>query len=121
MKNLEPDREEKGFDGLPQLGRDIAPPSDTQKMCDFACKGRGGDTETWLTQKNEREKEKKRKGPSPNLPVHQHPSTSLQPSLYEGVARSEILDDILIFDVIDIDNMMLEVREQVSVQGQAQG
>lgn len=48
-------------------------------------------------------------------------STTIETLLYECIASREVLEDVLIFNVIDLHYIMLEVYEKIVVKRQPQG
>ena len=55
-----------------------------------------------------------------NLPVYKHAATAIQTFLDETVGGREVLEQVLVFNVINLDYMMAERAEQVLVERHAQ-
>ena len=55
------------------------------------------------------------------LPMNQYTSPLIKPLLNEGIAGGEMLDDVLVFHVINFDDVVLVVEEEMIVEGQSQG
>lgn len=49
--------------------------------------------------------------------MDQHSSTLIKPSLYEGIAGWEMLQDVFIFKVVNFDNDMFIILAQSRVKG----
>lgn len=54
------------------------------------------------------------------LPMNQDASTAIEPFLDKGVAGGEMLDDVVVFHVIDLDDVVLVIEEEVVIERQAQ-
>lgn len=53
--------------------------------------------------------------------MNQYASSSVQPLLDEDVAGREMLNGVLVFYVIDLDDVVLKVGEEILIKGQPQG
>jgi len=56
-----------------------------------------------------------------NLPVHKHTTASVECLLNEFIGLGKVLEQILVFDIVDLYYEVFERTEQGLVQGQAQG
>ncbi|KAL8930162.1 MAG: hypothetical protein Q9208_000779 [Pyrenodesmia sp. 3 TL-2023] len=52
--------------------------------------------------------------------MNEDPTSAFQPFPDEGIAGREMLDDVRIFNVVYIDDMMLEALEQSLIKRQGQ-
>lgn len=52
--------------------------------------------------------------------MDEDPTSAFQPFLDEGITGGKMLDDVRIFDVVYIDDMMLEALEQSLIKRQGQ-
>ncbi len=55
-----------------------------------------------------------------DLPMHQYTSSLVKPLLDESNAGGEMLNDVLVFHVIELDDVVLEVGEEIIVKRQPQ-
>jgi hypothetical protein len=55
-----------------------------------------------------------------NLPVHKNSAARGQALLYEGIGVFEVLEEIFIFDIIDLDEHPLVAGEEILIQIHAQ-
>lgn len=54
------------------------------------------------------------------LPMNQDASAAIKPFLDKGVAGGEMLDDVVVFHVIDLDDVVLEIEEEMVIERQSQ-
>ena len=59
-------------------------------------------------------------GEMSGLPMNQYACSAMQPLLDEGVAGGKMLNDVLVFDVIDLDDVMLEMGKEMVIERQSQ-
>ncbi len=59
-------------------------------------------------------------GEMSGLPMNQYTFSAMQPLLDEGVAGGKMLNDVLVFDVIDLDDVMLEMGKEMVIERQSQ-
>lgn len=52
--------------------------------------------------------------------MYKHPATAIKPLLNETVGCWEVLQQVFVFDVVDVDYMMLVGAEQILVEWHAQ-
>ena len=52
--------------------------------------------------------------------MNQHPPSSVKAPLDEGIAGGKILNDVLVFHIIDLDDVVGEVDEELVIEGQSQ-
>lgn len=55
-----------------------------------------------------------------NLPMHKHPATAIEAFLDETIGFGKVLEQVLVFDIVDVDYVVLERLEEVLVGGHAQ-
>ena len=55
-----------------------------------------------------------------NLPMNHHTSSAAKPLLDEGIAGGNMLNNVLVFHVIDLDDVVLEIHEEIPIQRQPQ-
>jgi glycine/D-amino acid oxidase-like deaminating enzyme len=55
-----------------------------------------------------------------NLPVYKHRATAIETLLDEAIGGGEVLQQVLVFDVVDLDYMVPVGAEEVVVGGHAQ-
>lgn len=55
-----------------------------------------------------------------HLPMNKNAASTRQTILDEGIASREMFEDVVIFHVIHLDEMMLEIGKQILAQGQSQ-
>ena len=53
--------------------------------------------------------------------MNQYASSAAQALLNEGIAGGEMLDDVVVFHVIDRDDVVAEIRKGTVIEGQTQG
>lgn len=56
-----------------------------------------------------------------SLPMNQHACSPIKPLLDESVACREMLNDVLVFHVIKLDDVVLEIEEELFIKRQPQG
>ena len=52
--------------------------------------------------------------------MNQYTSSPIKPLLDEGIAGGKMLNNVLVFHVIDLDDVVLEVHEEIIIQRQPQ-
>lgn len=55
------------------------------------------------------------------LPMNQYTCSAIEPLLDESIACRKMLNDVLVFHVINLDDAVLEVEEEVFIERQPQG
>ena len=53
--------------------------------------------------------------------MDQYTSPSVEPLLNESIAGVEMLEDVVVFHVINLDDVVLVIGEEMGIQRQAQG
>ena len=53
--------------------------------------------------------------------MNQHACSPIEPLLDESVAGGKMLNDVLVFHVINLDDVVLEVEEELFIERQPQG
>lgn len=56
-----------------------------------------------------------------SLPMNQHTCSPIKPFLDESVACRKMLNDVLVFHVIKLDDVVLEIEEELFIKRQPQG
>ncbi len=54
------------------------------------------------------------------LPMNQYTSSAMQPLFDEGVAGGEMLNNVLVFQIINLDDVVLEMGKETVIQRQSQ-
>ncbi|KAF6224021.1 hypothetical protein HO133_010595 [Letharia lupina] len=55
-----------------------------------------------------------------DLPMNQYTSSGVEALLDEGIAGGEMLNDVLVFHVVDLDDMVVEIHEEMIIERQPQ-
>lgn len=54
------------------------------------------------------------------LPMNQYTSSTVKPLLDEGIAGGKMFNDVLVFHVIQLDDVVLEIEEEMIIKWQPQ-
>lgn len=55
-----------------------------------------------------------------DLPMNQYTSSGVKALLDEGIAGGEMLNDVLVFHVVDLDDVVVEIHEEMIIERQPQ-